>query len=596
MSSEENTVVATPTVDESAGPADDAEPRADRPLLAERYRLARLIGKGGMGEVIAARDEQVGRDVAIKRMRASAPSERAIKRFLREASIQGRLEHPAIVPVHEIGHDSEGLPFFVMKKLTGITLGKILVTAERREAFGLQRILRAFVDVCLAMELAHVRGVVHRDLKPDNILLGDYGEVYILDWGVAKIIGEDDDGEFADVGSGSGEHATVAGTTIGTPGYMPPEQACGSRNIDGRTDIYALGCVLFEILSGEPLHPRGTEGMHSALSGGESRPSRRAPGREIAPELDALCVAALAKDPKLRPTARRLADKIEDFLDGDRDVARRKAMSHDLAWIARAAFDDGNRSDAMRAAGRALALDPEATGAAELVTRLMLEPPREIPAGLAGELRKADADAVVHRARLAVFAYCGLASFLPIAIWNGIRKWDAVLAVVGWSLVLAAWAYVFKRRPHRGFAALLAYAIANAILLGLMSRMAGSFTFVPALACYMVMSTMSYPPFVQRPWPLVAAIVLGLLAPLALEQLAWIQRTWDLRDGGLFSHSGALALDHTGSVVMLVTASVITVIVASIQSSTVARANRNLQRQLVTQAWHLRQLLPTTTG
>ncbi|HEY0991488.1 MAG TPA: serine/threonine-protein kinase, partial [Kofleriaceae bacterium] len=294
MSSEENTVVATPTVDESAGPADDAEPRADRPLLAERYRLARLIGKGGMGEVIAARDEQVGRDVAIKRMRASAPSERAIKRFLREASIQGRLEHPAIVPVHEIGHDSDGLPFFVMKKLTGITLGKILVTAERREAFGLQRILRAFVDVCLAMELAHVRGVVHRDLKPDNILLGDYGEVYILDWGVAKIIGEDDDGEFADVGSGSGEHATAAGTTIGTPGYMPPEQACGSRNIDGRTDIYALGCVLFEILSGEPLHPRGTEGMHSALSGGESRPSRRAPGREIAPELDALCVAATA--------------------------------------------------------------------------------------------------------------------------------------------------------------------------------------------------------------------------------------------------------------------------------------------------------------
>src|SRR5262245_53468629 len=165
MSSEENTVVATPTVDESAEQTDaEAEIRAGRPLLAGRYRLARLIGKGGMGEVIAARDEQVGRDVAIKRMRAASPSERSIQRFLREASIQGRLEHPAIVPVHEIGRDHDGLPFFVMKKLTGTTLSKILVVPEQREAFGLQRILRAFVDVCLAVELAHVRGVVHRDL------------------------------------------------------------------------------------------------------------------------------------------------------------------------------------------------------------------------------------------------------------------------------------------------------------------------------------------------------------------------------------------------------------------------------------------------
>src|SRR5439155_20068064 len=100
---------------------------------------------------------------------------------------------------HGIGHDRHGLPFFVMKRLTGTTLAKILVVPEERDAIGLQRILRAFVDVCLAMELAHVRGVVHRDLKPDNILLGDYGEVYILDWGVAKILGEDDESEFADV-------------------------------------------------------------------------------------------------------------------------------------------------------------------------------------------------------------------------------------------------------------------------------------------------------------------------------------------------------------------------------------------------------------
>ncbi|HEX7699770.1 MAG TPA: serine/threonine-protein kinase, partial [Kofleriaceae bacterium] len=144
-------------------------------LVKERYRLGRRIGKGGMGEVMAARDEQVGRDVAIKRMRAANPSERAIARFLREASVQGRLEHPAIVPVHEIGRDDDNLPFFVMKKLAGTSLAAIV---SYRDEATQQRMLRAFVDVCLAMEFAHVRGIVHRDLKPDNIMLGDFGEVY----------------------------------------------------------------------------------------------------------------------------------------------------------------------------------------------------------------------------------------------------------------------------------------------------------------------------------------------------------------------------------------------------------------------------------
>src|SRR5450432_2602645 len=145
----------------------EREPQTDQ-LVKERYRLGRRIGKGGMGEVMAARDEQVGRDVAIKRMRAANPSERAIARFLREASVQGRLEHPAIVPVHEIGRDDDNLPFFVMKKLAGTSLAAIV---SYRDEATQQRMLRALVDVCLAVEFAHVRGIVHRDLKPDNIML-----------------------------------------------------------------------------------------------------------------------------------------------------------------------------------------------------------------------------------------------------------------------------------------------------------------------------------------------------------------------------------------------------------------------------------------
>ena len=177
------TIKVAITGDELEG-ADRPEPAPDA-VVGGRYKLGRRIGKGGMGEVMAARDEQIARDVAVKRMRAANPSERSIQRFLREAKVQGRLEHPAIVPVHEIGRDTDGLPYFVMKKLTGTSLAKIL---EDHETVPLQRVLRAFADVCLAVELAHNRGVVHRDLKPDNIMLGDYGEVYVLDWGLAKLV------------------------------------------------------------------------------------------------------------------------------------------------------------------------------------------------------------------------------------------------------------------------------------------------------------------------------------------------------------------------------------------------------------------------
>src|SRR5262245_7683072 len=167
----------------------------DKTVLGGRYRLGPCIASGGMGEVFAAHDLQFGRDVAIKRIRTGRPSSTMIERFLREAMVQGRLEHPAIVPVHEIGSDADGLPYLVMKKITGKPLRRVL-----EDGAPLQRVLRAFADVCLAVEFAHVRGVVHRDLKPDNIMLGEYGEVYVLDWGVAKILGEDD--RFADLDTG----------------------------------------------------------------------------------------------------------------------------------------------------------------------------------------------------------------------------------------------------------------------------------------------------------------------------------------------------------------------------------------------------------
>src|SRR5262249_27012839 len=142
-------------------------------------------------EVVLARDEHIGRDVAVKRIRSADPSPEQLARFLREARVQGGLEHPAVVPVHDLAVDRDGRPFFVMKRRTGTTLLELLrrLRAGREdEDAARRRMLRAFVDVCLAVEFAHSRGIVHRDLKPANIMLGDFGEVYVLDWGVARVL------------------------------------------------------------------------------------------------------------------------------------------------------------------------------------------------------------------------------------------------------------------------------------------------------------------------------------------------------------------------------------------------------------------------
>src|SRR5262245_24735311 len=199
-------------------------PTAIAPLrarpLAPRYVVGGVIGKGGMGEVRAARDVDIGRDVAVKRMRAGDPAPGELARFVREARVQGRLDHPAIVPVHELGVDDDGRPYFTMKRLAGTTLAEILGRDDA--AAHRPRMLRAFVDVCLAIEFAHARQVVHRDLKPANIVLGDYGEVYVLDWGVARVTGDHDAGGGApsgdDVdtidGAGGDRGATAAGTML----------------------------------------------------------------------------------------------------------------------------------------------------------------------------------------------------------------------------------------------------------------------------------------------------------------------------------------------------------------------------------------------
>jgi len=552
----------------------------------EGYAFGDVIGKGGIGEVLAAHDLRIGRDVAIKRLKDRRPSEAQINRFLREARIQARLEHPAIPPVHELGRDRDGRPYFAMKRLSGVTLGELLVAGDQNRP----RLLRAFVDVCHAIEFAHERGVVHRDLKPSNIVLGNFGDVYVLDWGLARVVGE----AVAEVVTDDIDSLEIkTGDVLGTPGYMAPEQLQKAAEAGRPADIYALGSILFEILAGEPLHPRGPQALPSTV-GNEAitSPTRRRPDRQIAPELDALCIAMVQMDPASRPTAKRVADRVQAYLDGDRDVARRKTMAVDLVWAARAMLDEGRRAEAMRTAGRALALDPELPDAAELITALVLQPPAETPPELEATLHEAECAGVRKHAKTAIGAYLAIACFLPVAWWNGVRRWDVVLAVFFVCVAMATFAWRTMRRPDRSIGTMLLYALGNVALLGVMSRMAGPFSFVPGLACVITMSVMAYPVFTRNPAVLIMLLLVGILGPIALELSGVLGKTWEIRQGELISHAGALQLGGTSTLALLVVASMAMVVVAGIDAARIYRANREARVQLVTQAWHLRQLLP----
>ncbi len=583
--------------------------RDSAPLSTDRYRVLNRLGKGGMGEVMTVRDEVVGREVALKRIRKADPSERLVTRFLREASIQGRLEHPAIVPVHDIGRDSHGLPFFTMKKLTGTTLAKIL---EGEGSFPLQRQLRAFAEVCLAIELAHTRGILHRDLKPENIVLGDFGEVYVLDWGVAKVIGEAD-GDFADVGSGSGEHATAAGTTIGTSGYMSPEQVRGAADIDGRTDVYALGCVLFEILAGQMLHPKGNMGLASAVAGIDAHPAKRALDRQIPPELDEICAQACARDREDRiPSARELGDRVQRYLDGDRDLATRKKLAAEHLARAQAAFDasaarglpaagrrgvsDAERSLAMRQAASALALDPSLAGAAELVGRLMIEPPRETPREVEVELAEDDSQTTRATARTGVWIYGAFAAFMPLVWWIAPHASPIVIAtsaLVVVNILLCAWGSRLER-PER-YEWLIA--ITNSVLVGVVSRMFTPFLIAPALAAMSVM-TIVYTPTVSRltrATGMAIVSIVAVLGPWVLERAGVLSTTTTVDEHGILLRAAGTS-GAEGPTLFVAALYTIALLAAAAGMANAMRARqRTAKRLAMVQAWQLRQLVPQGT-
>lgn len=271
-----------------------------------RYRLTREVGRGGMGVVYEALDLQLARSVAIKslKVRGNRPSQ--LKRFLREARIASRLNHPGIMAIHEFGQTSDGRAFMVMRLLRGQTLRQIL-DARAGAADDLPRLVAAFLQACQAVAYAHAAGVIHRDLKPANIMVGEYSLVTVMDWGLAKVL-DDPEPEVVfhdeDREETLEELHTACGTVFGTPGYLAPEQARGEIDrVDRRTDVFGLGCILCEILTGVPAY-RGTtpvEVWRQAEEGDTAATLARLEACDGPEALLTLARACLAIDPEQRP-------------------------------------------------------------------------------------------------------------------------------------------------------------------------------------------------------------------------------------------------------------------------------------------------------
>ncbi|MCP4805311.1 MAG: SUMF1/EgtB/PvdO family nonheme iron enzyme [Proteobacteria bacterium] len=314
------------------------------PAARDRYEVLGDIGKGGMGEVRRVHDPDLKRTMAMKVIRQEMLSNaEAVARFVEEAQATAQLDHPGIVPVHELGKLSDGRLYFTMKEVHGDTFGtviKALHVVSDADAWGsiegwtFRRAVDAFHAACEAVAYAHSRGVVHRDIKPANIMVGSFGEVQVMDWGLAKV-GTGRPDPFSELGpvatdrSADREQATMVGTVAGTPWYMAPEQARGQvHRLGPPADVYALGAVLYTLLCGRPPYEGkdGTEVLQKVTTSFYTPLSSRT--TPPLPEgLVEICERAMRRNDQERyPSAKELADALAAWLDGDRKKAQARTV------------------------------------------------------------------------------------------------------------------------------------------------------------------------------------------------------------------------------------------------------------------------------
>jgi serine/threonine-protein kinase len=603
--------------------SDDAGAATGEPIDG-RYRHLDLLGEGGMGTVFLCKDTRVGREVALKVIKAGGQERARQLKFVREAQVQGQLEHPAILPVYDLGSDQDGRLYLSMKRVKGRSLTEVLHGIKEGDRdicrhFTRRRLLAAFADVCLAVDFAHSKGVVHRDLKPDNIMLGDFGEVYLLDWGLAKVTDEPDlamAGEPGDLPSLDvvNTDETVEGALRGTPGYMAPEQVRGEQGrISVRTDVYTLGAILFEIVALEPLITRNRVEPMAVLmrtvKGVDARPSVRAPDQDVPPELDKICVRACRVEPEERyPSVRNMFEDLERYLEGDRDLElrRRMAQAHadSAAQLAESITGVGEGTGAGRSAeirrqalsevGRSLAFDPENTRAMATLVRLLTEPPREMPPDAQREADEELSKKLVARMKIAVLGFAVWLACLPALIWLGIRSYTLLgLSLAAFGLCIAIGLYYVRT----GISKSVPYPVllATALAIGTTYPVFGPLFFLPTVATVAVMF-MTLGPDPERRLQAFIIVATVMTLPVILEVAGVLPASYSFHNGFMVIRPAMLEFSPIKT--QLATAFINLALVV-LGYAVVARY-RNLlneaDRRLHLQSWQLRQLVPAVAG
>ncbi|MEM7313691.1 MAG: serine/threonine-protein kinase, partial [Planctomycetota bacterium] len=296
------------------------------PTLEQRFKILRPHAKGGLGEVLIAHDSELNRKVALKRIQSwHADQTDSRNRFVVEAEITGALEHPGIVPIYGKGTMDDGRPFYAMRYIEGQSL-KAAIEQHYRDrsqtandsSVAFRKLLSAYIDACNTIAFAHSRGVLHRDIKPGNIMLGPFGETHVVDWGLAKILDgpqlEPSENPPLKVSSGSSLAPTQLGSTIGTPTYMSPEQAAGDpTKLDIRSDTYSLGATLYTILTGEMPFEKNSQILEHVQEGSFRRPTSVRNG--VPRPLESICLKAMSRDPDERyASSKGIAEDVERWL------------------------------------------------------------------------------------------------------------------------------------------------------------------------------------------------------------------------------------------------------------------------------------------